>query len=208
MLSPLPAQTTNDPAIQICKISQSDLLHTSGYTPARRAENWISPWQYLAVARPVPRPASSCLKIRWKRCTKFRYLRSIPRFNQNSKSVDFGLSSPGSVTHSPILLTHLVRTVPRPWFSCSVRPRLVPSSFAHRVHSSSGPSTALVSPPSPTLPEQRYIASEFQTTANGRSQSLVSPTSACADDFFVRVLMGHSRDRPEIEIPDQMDWVI
>lgn len=130
---------------------------------------------------PVPRPASGCLKIRWKRCTKFRYLRSIPRFNQNSKSVDFGLFSPGSVTHSPILLTHLVRTVPRPWISCSVRPRLVPSSIAHPVHSSSGPSTALVSPPSPTLREQRYIALDSQT-ANGRGQSLASPTSACADD--------------------------
>lgn len=198
MLSTLPTQTTNDPAIQICKISQNDLLHTSGYTPARRAGNWISPWQYLAVAGPVPRPASSCLKIRWKRCTKFRYLRSIPRFNQNSESVDFGLSSPGSLTHSPILLTHLVRTVPRPWFSCSVRPRLVPSPIAHPVHSSSGPSTALVSPPSPTLPEQRPIASDFQT-ANGRGQSLASPTSACADDSSARVPMGHfprpTRDR-------------
>lgn len=73
-----------------------------------------------------------------------------------------------------------------------------PVFIAHPVPSSSGPSTALVSPQSSRCFEQRYIASDFQT-ANGRSQSLTSPTSACADGFSARVPLGHfprpTRDR-------------
>lgn len=150
-------------------------------------------WQLLART-------SACLELpkdTLETLHKFRYLRSIPRFNQNSKSVDFGLSSPSFVTHSPILVTHLVRTVPCPWFNCSARPRLVTSSSRIPCFFVRSLDRSRFTPVT-TLPEQRYIASDFQT-ANGRSQSLASPTSACADDSSARVPLGHfprpTRDR-------------
>lgn len=86
-------------------------------------------WQLPAVPRRPPK----CLKIRWIRCTKFDIYVAFQGLIKNSKSVDFGLPSPGFVTHGPILLTLFVRTVPRPWFNCPVHVRLVPSPLARPV---------------------------------------------------------------------------
>lgn len=67
---------------------------------------------YLAVAArtsPCPRVVKDTLDTLHRN----RYLRSIPRFNQKSKSHDFRLSSLGFVTRSSISLTRLVRTIYR-----------------------------------------------------------------------------------------------
>lgn len=158
------------PATQICEIWQADLLHMSGCSPARRAENSISPWQYLAVAGRT----SPCLKLPKDTLAtlhRIRYLRSILRFNQNSKSVNFRLSSPGFLTRNPPLLTHcsdgiahmvqLFRpSTSRPFF----RVRAVLLRLHARLHSFHSVTT---------LSEQRYIVPNFQT-ANGLCQSVAS----------------------------------
>lgn len=196
------------PATQICEIWQTDLLHMSGCSPARRAENSISPWQYLAVAGRT----SPCLKLPKDTLAtlhKIRYLRSILRFNQNSKSVDFRLSSPGFLTRSPTLLTFLVRTVPRPWFNCSVRPRLVPSSecvqcFFVWTLDCSRFTPSLRRPSSATsypISKQRMVSAN-QSVA---SQRRLAPTIPLRGSFWA---CSVTDPQPEIPKFDQMRWVL
>lgn len=92
------------PAIQIW---QTDLLLMSGCTAARLHPGSEGGEFDLALALSgscwPTRLTSRRLKIQYVGyVAQVRYPRSIPSFNQNSKSVDFGLSSPGSVTHSPM----------------------------------------------------------------------------------------------------------
>lgn len=118
MPQPLKSARSGRPTFYICQVAPR--------LGGRRIRSSLGNiWHLLAV----PGPTSNCLKIRWLRCTKFDIYVVFQGLIKNSKSVDFRLSSPGFLTRSPTPLTHLVRTVPRPWFNCSVRPRLVPSSL-------------------------------------------------------------------------------
>jgi hypothetical protein len=102
---------------------------------------------------------------------QIRYLRSIPRFNQKSKSHDFRLPSIGFVTRGSISLTYLLRTIPCPWFNCFVRPRLVPTLRA--LSASSGPWIALVSPHLHDAQASLHRA-KFPNSQQDLSQSLIS----------------------------------
>lgn len=78
---PLPTQTITAQPFKSARSGRPTLSIMSGCTPARRAENSISPWHYLAVAActsPRPKLAKDTLDT----LHRIRYLRSIPRFNQ------------------------------------------------------------------------------------------------------------------------------
>lgn len=157
-------------------------------------------WQLL----PVPRRAPNLLKIRWIRCTKFDIYVVFQGLIKNSKSVDFRLSSPGFATHSPTLATLLVRTVPRPWFNCSARPRLVPSlSRVQRFFVQSLDCSGFTpSPRCPSSATSRQISKQPAAPANhSHPQCRPAPTI-----FSARVLSGTSRyvTNPQPEIPEQM----
>lgn len=155
---------------------------------------------------PVPPPASSCLKIRCKRCT-----------NSDIYVVFQGLIKTLSLStlgcHPPALLPIVQYLLPILFGRYRVHGSTVPSvhvsSRLHRASraSSSGPSTALVSPQSPRSPSSATslrISKQPTVAANhSHPQRRPAPTISLRGSLW-----GTSRDRPEIEIPDQMDWVI
>ena len=140
----------------------------SGYTPARRAENSIWPWQYLAVAGSSLPLTPDWLKIRWICCTEFDIYVVFQGLIKTLSRSTLGCHIPGFVTHSLIPLSPVfVRTVPCPWFNCSVRPCLVPSRFVRPVlRPVSRPLLSHPNPRGPSSAALRQISKQRTLTAN------------------------------------------